>query len=147
MWTSRSRVGIGSATFAAAISACVWVMADEPASGDTPADSTKQSQTTCPSAQLATDRGCVTPPRTLKLVPPRYPAAARRAEARSEVTLKVVIEADGKVGKVEVLKCTRSGLGFEEAAIESIKQSKYAPATLGDQPIAVVMTTVVRFTM
>ena len=129
------------------MSVCISVVVADDTHDEAPADSTKQSQTTCPPAQLATDHGCVTPPRTIKLVPPRYPSAARRAEAKSEVTLKVVIKADGTVGSVEVLKCTRSGLGFEEAAMESVKQSKYAPATLGDHPVGVVMTTVVRFTM
>jgi len=59
--------------------------------------------------------------------------------------LSVVIQVDGKVGKAEVVSCTQAGEGFEDAAVDAVKQWKYEPAKLGGAPIAVIMTTVVSF--
>src|SRR5262245_44744894 len=75
-------------------------------------DLNNAGKVTCPKDQVSTERGCVTPPRPIKRVAPRYPESARQHGTRGQVTLKVVVQADGKVGKVEVVSCTQPGEGF-----------------------------------
>ena len=120
-------------------------IASDSAAKDTPVDLAHPGPDTCPKDQVSSERGCVTPPRTVKGVPPRYPDRARRSKKNARVELSVVIQVDGKVGKAEVVSCTQAGEGFEDAAVDAVKQWKYEPAKLGGVPIAVIMTTVVSF--
>lgn len=67
-------------------------------------------------------------------VMPEYPEAARSAGLESVVILKVVIEKDGSVGRVQVMKGEEP---FVAAALEAVRQWRYSPAQLEGQPIAV----------
>jgi TonB family protein len=70
----------------------------------------------------------VVPPRVVYRALPRYPAAARRMNRSAEVLVKVLVNQDGKVEKVE-RQGDVVGLGFDEAAIEAARHSNYQPAT------------------
>ena len=61
--------------------------------------------------------------------------------------LEAVILADGTVGRVQVLRCSRPNYGFEESAIHAVKQWRYEPATLNDEPVDVYFTVVVHFSL
>ncbi len=75
------------------------------------------------------------PPEALEDNPmPEYPEAARSAGVESVVILKVVIEKDGSVGKVQVMKGEEP---FIAAALEAVRQWRYSPAQLDGQPISV----------
>jgi len=65
---------------------------------------------------------------------PEYPREARASGTTGMVVLKVVILADGSVGKVDVL---RGEEPFVTAALKVIKGWKYSPARYKGQPIAV----------
>jgi len=65
---------------------------------------------------------------------PEYPEAARTAGQESVVILKVVIEKDGRVGRVQVMKGEEP---FIAAALSAVKSWHYSPAQLEGQPIAV----------
>ena len=73
-------------------------------------------------------------------VPPVYPERARRLSITASVVLQVQVKSDGGVGDVEVRKCTRIGMGFEQAAVDAVKQWRYRPATRGGQPADAVIT-------
>ncbi len=65
---------------------------------------------------------------------PEYPEEARTAGQESVVILKVVIEKDGSVGRIQVMKGDEP---FIAAALAAVKQWRYSPAQLEGQPIAV----------
>jgi protein TonB len=80
-------------------------------------------------------------------VAPDYPELARAARLGGRVILEAVIRSDGTVAEVSVLQCTRPDLGFEEAAIDAIRQWRYEPARQNGVPVDVYFTVVVEFTV
>lgn len=79
-------------------------------------------------------------------VQPVYPEHARRAKIGGKVFLQVIVERDGSVGEVSLLRCNRPGLGFEDAAIAAVRQWRYEPATQNGNPVVAVITVIVEFT-
>ena len=71
--------------------------------------------------------------------PPKYPPAAFAARYTGTVTLEVVVMVDGKIGKAKVLHCTRPKMGFEEAALAAVKQWRFEPGRIGDEPAEVTL--------
>jgi protein TonB len=65
---------------------------------------------------------------------PEYPESARATGLEARVVLKIVVELDGSVGRVQVLKGEEP---FVSAALAVVKTWTYQPATLEDAPIAV----------
>ncbi len=80
-------------------------------------------------------------------VKPEFPDLARAARIEGKVILQAIIKKDGTVGDVEVLSSNRTGLGFEEAALEAVKEWRYKPALQGARPVDVFLTVVVEFTL
>lgn len=78
-------------------------------------------------------------------VAPVYPEAARRARQQAELVLQAVILRDGSVTEVQVLRCSLPGLGFEQSAVEAVRQWRYRPATRNGEPVEVYLTIVVAF--
>jgi len=78
---------------------------------------------------------------------PKYPDLARRALVQGSVLLLVVIEADGRVGEIQVLSSPDPRFGFDLAAIEAVKQWRYHPAMLGRRPVAVQASVMVEFSI
>lgn len=67
-------------------------------------------------------------------VQPEYPESARTTGQEARVVLKIVVERDGRVGRVQVLKGEEP---FVSAALSAVKGWRYEPAQLDGQPIAV----------
>lgn len=65
---------------------------------------------------------------------PEYPESARTTGQESKVVLKVVIERDGRVGRIQILKGEEP---FTSAALAAVRTWKYEPATLDGVPLAV----------
>ena len=61
------------------------------------------------------------------------------------VILQAIIYKDGTVGDVEVLRCTRPNVGFEEEAVKAVEQWRYQPATQNGRPVDVYFTIQVSF--
>jgi len=78
-------------------------------------------------------------------VQPVYPELARIARVEGSVILQAVIQIDGSVGDVEVLRCTRPDRGFEASAIAAVRQWKYRPALQNGKPVAVYFNVFVEF--
>ncbi len=74
-------------------------------------------------------------PRALTQVEPNYPFALKKAKVRGFVDLQWVLDAEGKVRRLEVANSTHSA--FNEPAIESIKRSRWEPAKYKGEPVAV----------
>ena len=88
-------------------------------------------------------RGEVTRPRRIHEPMPVYTEPARRARVQGIVVLQTVIGADGRVGRVEVLKGLP--LGLTEAAVAAVERWRFEPATLDGKPVAVYFNLTVRF--
>jgi len=78
-------------------------------------------------------------------VSPDYPELPRAARIEGRVILQAVIGSDGRVLDVEVLQCLPPDFGFEQAAIEAIRQWRYEPARQHGRPVDVYFTVVVTF--
>ncbi len=75
-------------------------------------------------------------------VEPVYPEIAKRAGVSGAVILEAVIDPDGNVTDVNVL---RSIPLLDEAAMDAVRQWKYQPTLLNGVPVPVVMTVTVNF--
>ncbi|MEW6435060.1 MAG: TonB family protein [Myxococcota bacterium] len=67
-------------------------------------------------------------------VAPEYPEAARTTGQEARVVLKIVVERDGHVGRIQVLKGDEP---FLSAALAAVKTWTYEPARLDGEAIAV----------
>jgi protein TonB len=67
-------------------------------------------------------------------IPPDYPQESRKKGLTGEVMLKVIIDTNGKVLKIEVL---RGEEPFKSAAVAAVKKWQYTPAYYNNKPITV----------
>jgi protein TonB len=75
---------------------------------------------------------------------PQYPPLAQAAHVEGVVILEAVIDADGSVTSVKVL---RSIPMLDEAAMKAVRGWRFTPARLNGQAVPVVMTVTVYFTL
>ena len=97
-------------------------------------------------AQVAPVRvgGAIKEPTKIKHVPPVYPELAQQARIQGVVILEAVIGEDGAVREARVL---RPAPMLDEAALDAVLQWKYTPTLLNGQPVPVIMTVTVTFTL
>ena len=86
-------------------------------------------------------------PRVLREVKPAYTAEAMRAKVQGEVWLECVVMADGSVGRVEVVKSLDGNFGLDQEAIKAARQWRFAPGTRFGEPVAVLVTIALTFTL
>jgi periplasmic protein TonB len=95
-----------------------------------------------PSPTVVRIGGDVREPRKLKQVNPEYPPVARAAHIEGIVVLECLIDADGHVKNVQVL---RAPPVLADAAVEAVRQWVYAPTLVNGIPSQALMTVTVRF--
>jgi len=78
-------------------------------------------------------------------VQPEYPELARVARIEGNVILQAVIETDGSVAEIEILRCNRPNMGFEDSARSAVQEWRYKPALQNGKPVAVYFTVFVEF--
>lgn len=102
-----------------------------------------------PVEELFPERGEFVPvevePQVINKVPPVYPELARKAQVEGIVFLDILVDKEGKVRDVQILKPSRTNVGFEEAAVEAVKKWTFSPAIQNGKPVAVWMTQPVKF--
>jgi protein TonB len=76
-------------------------------------------------------------------VQPTYPALAKQLRLDGVVVLDATIDEAGSVVDVRVL---RSMTAFDRAAIEAVRQWRYAPAPRNGLPVGSLLTVTVSFT-
>jgi protein TonB len=86
----------------------------------------------------------MTAPRKVHDVRLAYPAQARAARAEGLVILEAIIDVDGRVAALRVLRPVPL---LTEPAFDAVRQWRYEPAWLNGQPVPVVMTVTVNFTL
>ena len=87
--------------------------------------------------------GDVKAPVVINRVEPVYPEEARKARIMGIVIVEAVIDQNGVVKDVEVLKPLPFGL--DQAAVDAVKQWTFKPATLDGQPVAVRFNLTINF--
>lgn len=88
--------------------------------------------------------GDIRPPEKIHHVAPVYPTIARQAHVTGTVILEATIAEDGRVQDVRVLRSIRL---LDDAAVEAVRQWRFTPTLLNRQPVRVVMTVTVAFTL
>ena len=86
--------------------------------------------------------GGIREPAKIVHVAPVYPRFAQEAQIEGTVILEAVIAADGRIERVRVL---RSVPLLDGAAITAVKQWRYSPTLLNNDPVPVLMTITVNF--
>lgn len=77
-----------------------------------------------------------TPPRIVSRVEPVYPPEAKARGVKGNVVLEIRVDADGKVTDVKVLRSVDAAL--DQAAVDAVRQWRYAPLTPATPVIATV---------
>ncbi|MEP0774947.1 MAG: energy transducer TonB [Acidobacteriota bacterium] len=89
--------------------------------------------------------GPIAQPARLAYVEPIYPPAALKARLPGVVILQVLLGRDGGVREVTVLR--PAAMGMTESAVEAVRQWRWEPALFRGQPVEVLMTVTVTFTV
>ncbi|MEE4270892.1 MAG: TonB family protein [Thermoanaerobaculales bacterium] len=71
----------------------------------------------------------VTAPVLLHRVNPEYPVIAQRAGVSGEVVAQLLVGIDGRVEDVRITEVSQTGVGFERATEDAVRQWRYRPAT------------------
>ena len=87
------------------------------------------------------------PPVMLKSVTPKFPELARKAGMEGTVQVQALVDKNGDVKDVKIVKESGTNAGFEEAALDAAKQCKWKPAMQNKQPVAVWVTYPIKFTL
>jgi protein TonB len=97
-------------------------------------------------AQVAPVRvgGEIKEPKKLTHVAPVYPEIAQVAGVQGVVIIEALIGEDGAVREARVLRPVPL---LDQAAIDAVLQWKYTPTLLNGQPVPVIMTVTVTFTL
>jgi len=85
-------------------------------------------------------------PVLLEKVEPEYPEELKKARTEGVVVLSVEVLVDGSVGDIVVAQSSETGEnGFDQAAIEAVKQYKYQPFVVNGIPIKIWVRQTIRF--
>ncbi len=85
----------------------------------------------------------VDPPRALRRVEPRYTEAARKIRFEGVVVLSLLIDTNGRVTDVTVLRGLPFGL--TENAVSAAQQWRFEPCTFNGNPVSVRYTLTIQF--
>ena len=72
-----------------------------------------------------------------------YPEEARRDGLEADVKLELLVDEEGRVAEVKVLRA--AGNGFDEAAVRAARGLGFSPATRGGRPVAVRIPWTLKF--
>jgi protein TonB len=97
-----------------------------------------------PPAEPVRVGGNIRPPTKTKDVRPSYPTIAQSARVEGIVIIEAVIGPDGRVQDAKVL---RSIPLLDQAALDAVRQWEFTPTLLNNQPVPVIMTVTVQFTL
>ena len=86
-------------------------------------------------------------PRLLREVKPQYTAQAMRAKVQGEVLLECIVLPDGTVGNIRVVRSLDSAFGLDQEAIKAARQWRFQPGTRQGQPVPVLVTIAIAFTL
>ena len=86
-------------------------------------------------------------PEVIKEVKPAYTAEAMRAKVQGVVWLECIVMPDGTVGNVKVTKSLDSVFGLDQEAIKAARQWRFKPGMRQGEPVPVIITIELTFTL
>jgi len=89
----------------------------------------------------------VTLPQLLREVKPAYTSDAMRAKVQGTVLVECVVRPDGSVGDVQVIRSLDSTFGLDQEAIKAARQWRFRPGTRMGEPVSVLITIELTFTL
>ena len=88
--------------------------------------------------------GNIKAPTKIQHVSPVYPQEAQDAKVSGMVILEATINTEGSVASAKVLKSIPL---LDQAAVDAVKQWRFTPTMLNGEPVPVIMTVTVNFTL
>lgn len=82
-------------------------------------------------------------PECFHVVLPTYPELAKGLEG--EVWVHVLITEEGKAGGCRILRCSKTGVGFEESVMETVPLGRWHPARCNGKYVAMWVAYSVKF--
>lgn len=86
-------------------------------------------------------------PRLVRDVKPAYTADAMRAKVQGVVLLECVVMPDGTVGDIQVKRSLDRTFGLDAEAVKAAKQWRFVPGTRLGQPVPVLVTIELQFSL
>jgi protein TonB len=86
-------------------------------------------------------------PRIIREVRPNYTADAMRAKVQGTVWIEAVVNTDGTVGNVHVVRSLDQTFGLDQEALKAAKQWRFVPGTRFGRPVPVLVTIELTFTL
>jgi protein TonB len=78
---------------------------------------------------------------------PQYTSQAMRAKIQGTVLLECIVQPDGTVGKVSVLRSLDPTFGLDQEAIKAARSWRFKPGMRRGEPVAVLVTIEMAFTL
>lgn len=102
-------------------------------------------EATQPSPKVYRAGSGVSYPTLVRQEQPKYPTDAMRAKIQGVVELEVVVQPDGTVGDVRIVKSLDAVFGLDAQAVSAAKRWRFRPGQLNGQPVPVFMTIILEF--
>jgi protein TonB len=83
----------------------------------------------------------------VRQVATQYTDAARRARVQGSVLVECVVNTDGTVGNVKVVRSLDSVYGLDEEAVKAATQWRFTPGTRMGEPVPVLVTLEMTFSL
>jgi len=88
----------------------------------------------------------ISPPKLVRQIEPKYTDDARRAKIQGDVELEAVVNADGKVGDVRVVRSLDDRFGLDQNAVQAARQWLFTPGHDSDgRAVPVIVTLILSF--
>jgi periplasmic protein TonB len=86
-------------------------------------------------------------PRILRDVKPQYTSEAMRARVEGAVLVRAIVQADGTVRDVQVLRSLDPVFGLDQAAVNAARQWLFRPGLMAGLPVPVAVTIELSFNL
>jgi TonB family protein len=86
-------------------------------------------------------------PHVLKQVRPNYTREAMRAQIQGIVVLEGIVEIDGTLNQIQVIRSLDANYGLDEEAVKAARQWRFSPGTRQGEPVRVAITIELSFTL
>jgi protein TonB len=91
----------------------------------------------------------VSDPVLVREVKPNYTADALRAKVQGTVEMEAIVLADGTIEPrtIRIIRSLDPAFGLDREAVEAVKRWRFKPAMRKGQPVAVLVTLELAFTL
>jgi protein TonB len=86
-------------------------------------------------------------PRLVKETRPHYTSEAMRAGVEGSIKMEAVVQTDGTVGEVRVVRSLDTKFGVDEEAVKTLKQWRFEPGKKGGVAVPALVEVEMTFTM